>query len=256
MNEFSYLNYVQLVETIKATIPLMDFAKIKKTDQQFFILRHDVEFSVEKAYELATLEHDRLDIQSSYFFQLRNYSYNVLSFKNMGLIKKMESMGHKIGLHVNMSGLESLDNIADFIKNDVTILQNGLGMPIDRFSYHRPTHTLLGLHLKIDGLINAYDKLFFHLDNTTADNGHIHYFSDSQHQWKYGNPLSILESPIKKIQLLIHPYSWSKQGYDNLDNFKALIALKEDLMRQSMQDECQHFPSELRDTPPFRASHE
>lgn len=246
MNDFSYEYYGTLVTTIKNTIPLMDFADIKETDEQFFILRHDVEFSVEKAYELAKFEHDILGIKSSYFFQIRNYSYNTLAFKNVILIKKIHEMGHKIGLHVNTSGLTPLENMAIFIKNEVNILQAGLSLPVDRFSFHRPTHLQLESAIKIDGLINTYDKLFFYFyKNKPPCSLAAYYFSDSEHRWKYGHPLSILEKPVKKIQLLIHPYSWSKQGLDNFNNFKELIALKYSMMLQGMHEECRNFPIEL-----------
>lgn len=246
MNNFSYKAYIKLVEAIKQVIPLIDFAQVKEADKLFFILRHDVEFSVEKAYELAKIEHDLLNITSSYFFQIRNYTYNPLAVNNMNLIKRIANMGHKIGLHVNGYGVTSMDNIETFIKNDIELLQNGLGIPIDRFSFHRPPHYLLKLNINIKNLINAYDKQFFHLyENNMPEPLNVYYFSDSQHRWKYGDPLSILEKPNKKIQLLIHPYSWSEQGLDNFNNFNALIKSKQSAMRQAMHDECRHFPNEL-----------
>ena len=246
MNNFSYQYYLNLISTIKSDIPIMDFSIIRQTTPAFFIIRHDVEFSVEKAYALAQLEHEILGIQSSYFFQIRNYAYNPFAFNNMKLIKQMYEMGHRIGLHVNTSGLTATDQIIPFIKNDVALLQSGLGIPIDRFSFHRPSHHLLELNLTIDGLINAYDASFFHFYKTTPpDLLKVHYFSDSEHQWKFGDPLSVLNQSNKKIQLLVHPYSWSEEGFNNTDNFKNLIQAKQAMMLQAMQAECRNFPKEL-----------
>ena len=246
MNDFSYDYYINLIEMIKKTIPVRDFSDITDADERFFIIRHDVEFSIEKAHEIAIIEHQRLGINTSYFFQIRNYAYNPLAVKNMNLIKKIHAMGHHIGLHLNTSGLSPSEDITTFINNEVDNLQKGIGLPIDRFSFHRPNHAMLASNIKINGLINTYDERFFHFYHDQPPNRlKIHYFSDSEHQWKYGDPLSILDKPIKKIQLLIHPYSWSTQGMDNLTNFKALIRLKNADMRQSMHDECHNFPSEL-----------
>ena len=246
MNDFSYNAYINLIEAIKDTIPVVDYAHVEDSVERFFIIRHDVEFSVEKAYELAIIEQQRLKIKTSYFFQIRNYAYNPLAVTNVNLIKKIHAMGHSIGLHVNMSGLNPTDDLKSFIQNDIEILQKGLGLTIDRFSFHRPTHQVLALNLKIKGLINTYDQQFFHFYHDKPPKAlKVYYFSDSEHQWKYGDPLSILKMPIKKIQLLTHPYSWSHQGMDNLTNFKSLIHLKEAAMRQSMQAECHNFPSEL-----------
>lgn len=246
MNPFSYEHYITLIKTISESIPVVDFADILYTDDSFFILRHDVEFSVEKAYEMAKIEHDVLGIKSSYFFQIRNYAYNTLAFKNIALIKKIHLMGHKIGLHVNTGGLNTPAHLTSLIKKDVGILQSVLDLPVDRFSFHRPSDDMLEQAIQIEGLINAYEQRFFHFyKNEPPPHLNVHYFADSEHKWKYGNPLSILEKPVKKIQLLIHPYSWSKQGLDNTHNFQALIQLKQAQMLHSMQDECRNFPTEL-----------
>lgn len=248
MNDFSYAYYLDLVKTISQRIPLVDYANINSTQEQFFILRHDVEFSVEKAYELARIEHDILGISSSYFFQCRNYAYNPLAFKNVRLIKKIYTMGHKIGLHANLSGVPATADRAGFIKDDVTLLQQGLGIPIDRFSFHRPSQQLLQSNLHIAGLINTYDRKYFQFfAKNKPKNQAIYYFSDSEHRWKYGNPRDILEKPIKKMQLLIHPYSWSKRGLTNDQNFKHLVKEKYGLMKKAMNAECHNFPPELLD---------
>lgn len=245
-SDWSYDYYVKLIDSIKKIISLVDFQTIASSDKSFFILRHDVEFSVEKAYEMALIEHEQLHINTSYFFQIRNYAYNPFAHDNINLIKKIHAMGHHIGLHVHTSLLKPSGDISAFISNEVDILQKGLGLPIDRFSFHRPTHEYLKLNLKIKGLINTYDEQFFHFYHDKAENRlKVYYFSDSEHQWKYGDPLSILEKPIKKIQLLIHPYSWSKAGMDNLTNFKTLIQMKYEAMLKSMQEECHNFPKEL-----------
>lgn len=246
MKDFSYPYYIELITNLKTTRPLMDFSEIKDTDNRFFIIRHDVEFSVEKAFELAQIESENLGITSSYLFQTRNYSYNPFSFTNMKLIKEIAAMGHKIGLHVNMSGLTSLGNIEAFIKSDVNLLQNGLDLPIDRFSYHRPSYEILKRKININGLINTYDDRYFHLhENALEANLRVSYCSDSEHKWKYGEAAALINSPIKKLQLLIHPYSWSKEGLNNFDNFKALTQFKYEKMLESMNSECKNFPPEL-----------
>jgi len=247
MTTFSYARYQRLIKTMKQAIPLVDFSDVHATDTQFFILRHDVEFSVKKAYDLAKIEHDKLNIQTSYFFQIRNSTYNPFDFHNAKLIQAIHAMGHQIGLHVNTTGLTSFDYIKAFIQCDIELLTNGVNCPVNRFSFHRPTHDLLRLNLQMNGLINAYDHQFFHLDEFDNQDKKrlIHYFSDSEHRWKYGNPLLVLNETSKKVQLLIHPYSWSEEGLDNTQNFKSLIQFKIQEMLESMQNECRHFPSEL-----------
>ncbi|STX29746.1 Uncharacterised protein [Legionella beliardensis] len=246
MDSFSYDTYKRLIKDLMKVMPLIDFADVQDHDERFFLLRHDVEFSIEKAFAMAKLEHEKMGISSSYFFQIRNDSYNPLSYRSKELIQNIHAMGHKIGLHVNTGSQKDFSQITSSVKQDVELLQNGLGIAIDRFSWHRPSHELLKKNIKIKGLINTYDKRFFHFyGNKPQDILKIYYYSDSEHIWKYGDPLNILHKPVKKMQLLIHPYSWSKQGYDNETNFKTIIAEKYHLMRQAMNSECHHFPQEF-----------
>ena len=46
------------------------------------MLRHDIEFSVDRAYELAKVEKE-LGVTSTYTVQVRNNTYNALSEKNI-----------------------------------------------------------------------------------------------------------------------------------------------------------------------------
>lgn len=248
---FSYAYYCNLIRELQKISPLKDFSEVQPLDDSFFILRHDVEFSVERAFDLAKLEHDELGIRSSYFFQIRNNTYNLLSRKNIELVKEIHMLGHAIGLHVNALGLTEFSNIIQFIRQDLDILSQILGMQIDRFSFHRPTAELLRANLQIDSLINAYDKKYFHFEENfskklnTLENFDIYYFSDSEHSWKFGHPGLMKKRKNKKFQLLIHPYSWSLRGGRNLQNFKSVVEEKYAIMIHSMAEECHHFPQVL-----------
>ena len=240
---FSYAYYCELIQTLTQLSPLKDFTAIQPSDDAFFILRHDVEFSVERAFELAKIEHDELKITASYFFQTRNNAYNVLSWQNIALIKKIYSFGHAIGLHVNSTGLATLHEIKQCIQRDIEFLSHVLAIRVDRFSFHRPTPQLLRANLKLGDLVNAYGTEYFPC--ATHPDINIYYFSDSEHRWKYGHPSGIAKKKIKKFQLLIHPDSWSVHGSDNVQNFQQLIAQKYMTMLNSINEECHHFPAEL-----------
>ena len=60
--------------------------------------------------------------------------------------------------------------------------------------------------------------------------------------WKYGYPVTASNS---KLQLLIHPFSWTKKGYENTRNFKTLITEKNKEMISSISSEIKTFPTEL-----------
>ena len=97
---FSYNEYRNIINLIKNNLPILDFTKVDKTTKKFCVLRHDIEFSIDRAHELAKVEKE-LGVTSTYTVQLRNNTYNALSEKNIGLIRKIKDLGHNIGLHQN-----------------------------------------------------------------------------------------------------------------------------------------------------------
>ena len=84
---FSFDDYREIIRIIKATGRHANYADALGKDR-FIIMRHDVEYSVERAYELARVEQS-MDFVSTYFFQWTNNSYNILSKRNMDMIKDM-----------------------------------------------------------------------------------------------------------------------------------------------------------------------
>ena len=243
---FSYDEYRSIITFLvdEKKIPVVDYADVSDETSRFLILRHDVEYSPDRAMQLALFEAETLGVRSSYFFQLRNNTYNVISDRNRDIIDKIRALGHKVGLHVHLGalGVTSLDS---YIASDISLMEELIQIEIDRFSYHRPTQKTLMSDVKIPNKINAYDDSYFHFyAGSKPDNMRVTYLSDSNHSWKFGHPMD-LSSNAKKVQLLTHPFSWSKTGYNNLNNFKILLCEKGREMISSINDEIKTFPSEL-----------
>ena len=239
-NNFSYQEYKKIISFVKEHLPIIDYSEVTHFTEKFCVIRHDVEFSVDRAYELALLEHS-LGIKTSYMFQIRNNCYNTFSNKNLKKIKSIVSMGHKIGLHAHMDMLKDINLLKDYIINDINILSLITGINIDRFSFHRPKKEYLKLNLKIDKIINTYDKKYFHFSEK-LDKLRVIYLADSQHKWSYGHPLNINLTSINKLQLNTHPYSWTNKGFDNKQNFITLLSEKNDELKNSINNECKNFP--------------
>ena len=53
---FSYNEYKNIINLIKNNLPIMDFSEVTKNTEKFCVLRHDIEFSIDRAYELAKVE--------------------------------------------------------------------------------------------------------------------------------------------------------------------------------------------------------
>lgn len=246
-HEFSYATYIELIDKLRKRVPILDFSDVTSDTKKFLVLRHDVEFSIEKAHTLAKVEHDELNICSSFFFQIRNNFYNTFSDRNIKLIKEIEDMGHKIGLHVHPSAMEDSRDISTHIQNDAEVLSYFLNIKIDRYSFHRPSKFILSLNLSIPGLINTYHDRYFHFYEAVRPNFlKVYYAADSDHKWKYFNLNELLQRGAHKMQILTHPYSWSLSGLNSDAAFFELIKQKNIELIQTISDECDHYPKELK----------
>lgn len=237
----SYHEYRNIIRDIKKSGKYMDFKSALESDT-FIVMRHDIEFSIERAYQMSLIEQEE-NFYSTYFVQITNNSYNPFSKKNIDLLTEMERMGHHIGLHYHLNGQTEFLDVRDGIRDQIKILKDVTGLHIDRFSIHRPIKEVYYHKINISNIINAYSPEFFtYAENVTEDTLlDVRYITDSKHRWNYGKPTLEKFNKNKKIQILIHPFSWTEEGYDNLNNFKALINEKNDELIQTLDGEFKRF---------------
>lgn len=238
---FSYDDYKEIIRIIKSTGHASSYKKAINQDE-FIIMRHDVEYSVERAYELSKVE-ESMDFTSNYFFQWTNNSYNILSRRNMDMIKDMHERGQHIGLHYALNGLTDMKQVRVQIQKELDILSEMFGFSVDTFSVHRPSQDVLAENIKLPGKLNAYQNEFFTFaeevdENTPVD---VKYMSDANHIWRYGYPDEQNIKGHKKVQILTHPFAWTKAGYDNFENYQTLVMEKIDVMVDSIDAECKDF---------------
>ena len=157
---FSYNEFRNLINMVQQHLPIIDYKDVKDNTKKFCILRHDIQFSIDRAYKLAKIEKE-LGVVSTYTVQVRNNTYNALSEKNINLISKIRNLGHHIGLHQNPPSSLKLDTLKDYIMRDITILEDSYGFEIDRFAFHRPKKEYLNCYVELENKINCYDRKFF-----------------------------------------------------------------------------------------------
>ena len=123
-----------------------------------------------------------------------------------------------------------------------------LGIPVDRYSMHRPQKETGYYETDIPGKLNAYGSSFFtyaeKVDASAVLN--VKYISDAKHRWNYGSPDAETLQKAPRIQLLIHPDYWSENTPDLRDNFGALIREHSLSFTDTLDNECNHF-GEFRD---------
>ena len=240
---FTYNEYRNIIRLIQQHLPIVDFADVTSKTNEFCVIRHDIEFSIDRAVKLAEVE-KQLGISTTYTVQLRNNTYNALSEKNIDLVHYIRSLGHCIALHQNPPYMPAED-LKKYVVKDIETLEHYYGFEVDRYAFHRPKQEQLAMYLEIPGKINCYGKKYLHYFQGETPDLNVTYLADSNHQWKYGHPVTIDFNSVSKLQLNTHPFSWTENGYENYGNFLSLIQERKKEMLDDMESENKAFPKEL-----------
>ena len=171
----------------------------KKLSKNTLFIRHDIDFSIEYAYRLALCE-SRLKIYSSFFFMMSTNFYNLLSSHNQKLVKEISSMGHKVSIHFDPTVYKNLK----YFKYEKNVFENIFGENVDIVSIHRPRFFLKSNNIKLSGISQTYQDVFFKK---------MKYISDSNCRDVFPQITKFLEEPRKfGLHLLIHPIWWMDMG--------------------------------------------
>lgn len=189
------------------------------------ILRHDVDYHIDYALELAKIE-KKLNIKSTYFFLLRSDFYNLFSFESINKINIIKKLGHKISLHFD-DAIYNKNLKINFLR-EKKFFEKMMNVKIDIISFHRPLKKYIQSNKRVFGISHTYQSKYMKK---------IKYFSDSRNKFSYGNPLSTLE--YKKnisMQILIHPIWWvSKFDQNSKIKFKKLLQDKQSVLIKNLK---------------------
>ena len=114
------------------------------------------------------------------------------------------------------------------------------GFPITQFSVHRPSPDVLRENIKLPGILNAYQDEFFTFAEKVTDQTplKVKYMSDANHIWRYGYPDEANITGYDKVQILTHPFAWSKKGYEMIDSInnecKDFCEFKDEFLEASL----------------------
>jgi hypothetical protein len=203
-DQFSYEEYKILLGILKDKRENLTFSDIRDGDNppRFFILRHDIDFSLSAALEMAHFEAEH-SIHATYFLLLRSENYNLLSEKSCTIPRQLAALGHEVGLHYDVRAMYALreENISAQLKWEAEILSELTGNTICSIAMHNPSLYGDDPFAGDDYFINAYSPRF------TKD---IVYYSDSCGAWRDQAHDAFSRSEIPdKLQVLIHPFFWS-----------------------------------------------
>ena len=210
---FDLSGYFSIVERAKAKgFHAMPFADAMTTEEErVLILRHDVDFSLQYAYELSLAE-TRRGIRSTYFILLYNDYYDPLTSKGESTMREMVQNGHEIGLHWDSSLYpKEAAELQRHFTQDIESLGSALGTRIQSASQHIPTDT--------PGLdVEKYVRYETYSEEVRS---RFSYVSDSSMQWREYTPIDLIETETR-IQFLAHPIWWIADGDSAVEKMRTL----------------------------------
>ncbi len=205
--DFTESNYQNILDLIKKNYKTIFFSDYKKPGKNL-LLRHDVDFSIHRAYRLAQIESEN-SIYSTFFLWMHSPYYNILEEEICELINQIKSLGHQIGLHFDSGfyrrrGLDR-NTILEYMAFEKDILERLFEQSVTAFSFHDPTDEVLK-HYTDDmycGMVNTYSQYL---------KTHYDYCSDSNGYWRYRRLEDVLvEAKSENLQVLLHPEWWTPE---------------------------------------------
>tara|TARA_Y100001958_G_scaffold98184_1_gene67830 strand:- start:19365 stop:20132 length:768 start_codon:yes stop_codon:yes gene_type:complete len=229
-SDFTLSNYKNILKmAINKGYKFKLFDILYDYPQRSIILRHDLEFSVPIALEMAKIEY-QLGIKSTFFIQLHGDFYNALEINTFNIIKEIESFGHEIALHFDTHfwDIKDTQQLEQFLLIDKDTFTKYFGKAPRLFSFHNNNaFTMTCEQNSYGGMHNVY---------ATKYKKEYGYCADSTGFWRY----EILEQRINEakdnvLQVLIHDAMWQdtvlpprRRVYRTIDEHASFMKKKYD----------------------------
>lgn len=206
--EFTYSAYRNLLQLLREQGYSIQNYHDYKSAGRCAILRHDIDTSLSQAVKLAELEAAE-GVRSTWFVLLRTDFYNAASKAGQAALRRIQSLGHEIGLHFDeASYVPALgpDEIVQNIIKECGLLSALLETRVSSVSMHRPSKTTLEADYAIPGIVNSYGKTFFH---------DFKYLSDSRRRWREPVLNIVRSGEYDRLHILTHAF-WYHEGEEDI----------------------------------------
>ena len=182
--------------------PVSDYFQ-NKIYNKHILLRHDVDFSLDYALDMALLEKD-LGVRATYYILVRSSIYSSISDEGTKTIREIKRAGHEIGLHIdsrNYGGAIEFEILARIAQQEIV-----------QWSKHLYT-------------ITPDPKPVPEIGNVDIPlrQGGYQYIADSAMSWRNGCMCLHREN---KIQLLVHPAWWMAKPNGEANRWEVLEILE------------------------------
>ncbi len=212
--EFSLGSYIYLLNHLRNNgFAFSTFAESSKPRGKIVLLRHDVDFDLASALTLAKVENE-LGIKSTFFIMLQSEFYNCLTKESRLIVNRIVELGHEIGLHWDLNGIEeNREALLKILHSFKEVLSSITGLPVISASQHAPTRDMDSVDIAEIFPINTYSPKYF---------SEMKYLSDSAMNFR--EPAALIDcGSYKKIQLLIHPLWWTTPGETREEKLQSLM---------------------------------
>jgi len=217
--DFTEQNYRELLRIAKQYYNFILYADIEKRGRKI-LWRHDVDFSIHRAYRLAHIEKEE-GVYATYFIHLHNEFYNILEYDISQKIKEIRDMGHEIALHFDplyyYGNIETLEQLEKYLYLEESVIEGVFDIKCKAFSFHNPDtfNYKEFTQTQIAGMVNTYSK--FLQDNYA-------YCSDSNGYWRFERLQDVLEfRKHDNLQVLTHPGWWTPEPLSPRDRISRCI---------------------------------
>jgi len=203
--DFTIERYREILSAAARRFRFIRFGEVAGSGSEA-LWRHDIDFSPQRALDLARIERES-NVLSTFFFQVSSRYYSILEPETAGIARQIVGLGHAVGLHFDAEVcLDRRD--PDFERRlifEARVLEEVAETRVGAFSLHNPT-TLAGVSFdgaEIAGLINASSPLW---------REGFSYCSDSNGVWRYRSLAEMIADPeVRKLYVLTHPEWWQAQ---------------------------------------------
>lgn len=206
---FSFADYRSTLRAYKdAGYTISGFSSYLDDPQaKHLILRHDCDNSLEQALRIAEIDAAE-GCSATYFVRVHARGYNLLSLPSMQALRRMESLGLEVELHLE-SGIPQVLGIDEdvFADRQKMVFESAVERECQGISSHEPARMgqvdYAGHLMKRWGLrYHAYEERF-----TTPT---VKYLSDSSATWREGH-FRLWVDKVDRLQVLTHPIWWFDQ---------------------------------------------
>lgn len=211
MNSFSkdaYRNLLQLAK--KEGYKFLGFQDLRGVGEgRYIYLRHDVDYSLSMALELAQINAS-IGVRGTFFFLLRSQIYNLLSHWALDRVKEIHASGQRLAFHCALPASipENHESLARIVLDDFDIVKRQIPEIEPVYSWHNPTREVLDLSVNFDlhGFVNVYHERFIKK---------AQYLSDSNLRYSVPEWENFLAGKERSdLHLLFHPLNWIAGGKD------------------------------------------